>query len=151
MPNRGKQKLTIKEKKFAAARASGKTNRESYKEAGYSMNSNINTIDAAASAINRRPNVQSAIDAGLKAAGLTPEYAIQQLEKIVSQDDELGAKRLAIKDVLELHGWNKADKPQVHVKLEGSFFGSAREPFRQKPIEDVPEGEVVEDNGPDEA
>lgn len=136
MPNRGKQKLTIKEKKFVAAKIAGKTNRDAYREAGYSTNTNLATIDSAASAINTRPNIQAAIDAGLASAGLTPEYAIKELEKIVSQDDELGAKRLAIKDVLELHGWNKADRPQVHVKLEGSFFNAAR-------TKDPIEGEVV--------
>lgn len=137
MPNRGKQKLTIKEKKFVAAKIAGKTNRDAYKEAGYSTNMAKKTLDVAASNINTRPNIQSAIDAGLARAGLTPEYAIEQLAKIVEQDDELGAKRLAIKDTLELHGWNKADRPTVHVKVEGSFFGAARE---RKPIE----GEVVD-------
>lgn len=120
------QKLTIKEKKFVAAKVGGKTNRDAYKEAGYSTNSNTNTLDVAASMINRRPNVQAAIDSGLAKAGLTPEYAIEQLAKIVNQDEEFGAKRLAIKDVLELHGWNKTERPQVHVKFEGGFFQSAR-------------------------
>lgn len=119
-----------------SAKIAGKTNRDAYKEAGYSTNTNLATIDSAASAIKARPNIQTAIDSGLARAGLTPEYAIAQLAKIVEQDEELGAKRLAIKDTLELHGWNKADRPTVHVKLEGSFFNAAR----QKPIE----GEVVD-------
>lgn len=131
------QNLTIKEKKFVAAKVAGKTNREAYKDAGYSTNTNQAVIDVAASQISKRENVQSAIEQGLAKAGLTPEYAIAQLAKIVEQDDEMGAKRLAIKDVLELHGWNKAERPSVHLKLEGSFFNTAR----QKPIE----GEVVED------
>ena len=137
MPQRGKQKLTIKEKKFVAAKIAGKTNRDAYREAGYSTAMAKNTLDVAASTVNRRPSVQAAIDAGLAKAGLSPEYAIQQLAKIVEQDDELGAKRLAIKDVLELHGWNKADRPTVHVKLEGSFFNSAR---TKEPLE----GEVID-------
>jgi phage terminase small subunit len=132
------QKLTIKEKKFVAAKVSGKTNRDAFKEAGYSTNSNMNTLDVAASLVNHRPNVQAAIDAGLAKAGLTPEYAIEQLAKIVSQDDEMGAKRLAIKDTLELHGWNKAERPQVHLVVEGEFFSQARG--------GVVEGEVVDGN-----
>lgn len=140
MPTRGKQKLTIKEKKFVAAKIAGKTNRAAFAEAGYSTNSNKNTLDVAASHVNSRPNIQAAIDAGLAKAGLTPEYAIEQLAKIVEQDEEMGAKRLAIKDVLELHGWNKADKPTVHVKLEGSFFNTSR---NKDPV-DVQEGEVID-------
>jgi phage terminase small subunit len=138
MPKRGKQALTIKEKKFVAAKIAGKTNRAAYEGAGYSIASTKGTIDVAASQLNTRPNVQAAIDAGLARVGLTPEYAIEQLAKIVQQDDELGAKRLAIKDTLELHGWNKADKPQVHVTFEGDFFQSAR---HKVPIE----AEVIED------
>ena len=120
------QKLTIKEKKFAAAKVAGKSNREAYELAGYSKNMNRNTTDVAASMIKGRPNVQAAIDAALAKHGLTPEYAVGQLAKIVAQDEEIGAKRLAIKDTLELHGWNKADRPQVHVKFEGSFFKQSR-------------------------
>lgn len=138
MPKRGNRNLTIKEQKFVAARISGKTNREAFREAGYSINKKQLVNDVSASMINTRPNVQAAIDAGLAKAGLTPEYAIEQLAKIVEQDDEMGAKRLAIKDVLELHGWNKADKPQVHVKIEGDFFGASRGR--------VVEGEVVDEN-----
>lgn len=132
------EKLTIKEKKFAAAKVAGKSNAEAYDLAGYSLNAKPTTKAVSASQIKARPNVQAAIDAGLARAGLTPEYAIEQLAKIVSQDDELGAKRLAIKDTLELHGWNKADKPQVHLKIEGAFFQQARG--------QVQEGEVIDAN-----
>lgn len=120
------QKLTIKEKKYAAAKVAGKSNREAYKLAGYSTNMKKTTLDVAASQILKREGVQAAIDSGLAHAGLSPEYAIEQLAKIVNQDDEYGAKRLAIKDVLELHGWNRAERPQVHVKFEGGFFQAAR-------------------------
>lgn len=140
MPGRGKQKLTIKETKFAAAKIAGKKDLDAYAEAGYSVNKNSQINAVAASQIKARPNVQAAIDAGLAKAGLTPEYAIEQLAKIVAQDEEMGAKRLAIKDALELHGWNKADKPQVHVKIEGSFFSAARGK------QDAIEGEVVDGN-----
>ena len=144
-------KLTIREKKFVAAKVAGKTNRAAYKVAGYSTNMKQDAADVAASNINRRPSVQAAIDVALAKHHLTPDYAIEQLAKIVGQDEELGAKRLAIKDTLELHGWNKADRPQVHVKFEGSFFQQARdmkyvEPAAE-PVAEPVEGEVVE---PDE-
>lgn len=136
------EKLTIKEKKFAAAKVSGADNLEAYEKAGYSMDMKKTTMEVAASQIKSRPNVQLAIDAGLARAGLTPEYAIEQLAKIVAQDDELGAKRLAIKDTLELHGWNKADKPQVHLKIEGAFFQQARN--TPEPIEGEITNETVD-------
>lgn len=139
------QKLTIKEQKFAAAKVRGKSNREAYVEAGYSTKTNQATMDVAASQVLHRENVQQAIDAALAKSGLTPEYAIQQLAKIVEQDDEMGAKRLAIKDALELHGWSKADRPQVHVKFEGGFFQQAR----RKVIdgeEVIVEGELADGN-----
>ena len=133
-------KLTIKEKKFAAAKAAGKTNREAYKDAGYSMGMKKETIDVAASNINRRPTIQKAIDEALAKHNLTPDYAVQQLAKIVEQDEEMGAKRLAIKDSLELMGYTKNERPQVHVSFEGSFFE------RSRSMNNTIEGEVVDGN-----
>ena len=120
-----KQKLTIKEQKFVTAKIQGKTNMVAYKEAGYKMEGLSAKTDA--SVVKNRPHVQKAIDDALMKHGLTPEYAIGQLAKIVAQDDEIGAKRLAIKDTLELHGWNKADRPTLQLDIKNAFFGGGRE------------------------
>lgn len=129
------RKLTVKENKFAAARAQDSTNLEAYEKAGYSMNSNKNTLQTAASNINTRPEVQKAIEAALTKHGLTPESAVGELAKIVAQDEEMGAKRLAIKDSLELMGWSKTERPNMHVEFKGNFFGMSRDIRKPNVIE----------------
>lgn len=118
--------LTIKEKKFVAAKVQGKTNREAYKQAGYSINPNMATNDVAASQISKRENVQKAIDQALSKVGATPEFAVHQLYKIAEQDEEMGAKRLASMNLLELHGYNKGAAPKVSVEFKSDFFSQAR-------------------------
>lgn len=57
---------------------------------------------------------------------MTPEWAVAQLKKVAEQDVELGAKRLAAKDALELMGWNKSQKPQVTLEVKSDFFEGRR-------------------------
>ena len=120
------KKLTLKERKYIKARIGGKTQKDSYKDA-YSSNSNDNVIKVAAHQVEKRPHVQQAIEAALAAQGLTPEWAVAQLGKVAGQDEELGAKRLASKDILELHGWNKAERPNLQIDIKNAFFKSGRE------------------------
>lgn len=119
------KKLTIKEMKFAKAKVEGKDNLTAYREAGYKMTGNSAKVDA--SIVKNRPHVQRAIEEALDKHGLTPEWAVQQLGKVAQQDEELGAKRLASKDILELHGWNKADRPTLTLDIKNAFFGRGRE------------------------
>lgn len=111
--------------KFAKAKVEGKTNLEAYKEAGYKMTGPSAQVDA--SIVKNRPHVQKAIEDALLKHGLSPEWAVQQLGKVAGQDEELGAKRLASKDILELHGWNKADRPTLTLDIKNAFFGRGRE------------------------
>ena len=120
------KKLTLKERKYIKERVSGKTQKDAYKVA-YSSNTNDKVIKAAAYKVEKRPHVQQAIEAALEAQGLTPEWAVAQLGKVAAQDEELGAKRLASKDILELHGWNKADRPNLQIDIKNAFFKSGRE------------------------
>lgn len=120
------KKPTTKERKYLKARIGGKTKKDAYKLA-YSANTNDNVIQVAANKIEKRPHIQAAIEAALEAQGLTPEWAVAQLGKVAEQDDEIGAKRLAAKDLLELHGWNKNERPTVQIQMKNAFFQSGRD------------------------
>lgn len=121
------KKLTVKQKKLAKAKIQGKTNIEAYKEAGYSTTGNYNVDAVNATRAVNKPHIQAVIDNALQAQGFTPEWAVAQLGKVAEQDKEIGAKRLAAKDILELHGWNKADKPNVTVQFKNAFFNNKRQ------------------------
>jgi len=120
------KKLTFKERKFVKAKIEGKTNIAAYNEAGYSPQK-ASVVPVAASNINTRPHIQEAINKALELHGATPEWAVLQLKKVAEQDEEIGAKRLASKDILELHGWNKSDRPTVQIQFKNSFFQSGRD------------------------
>lgn len=120
------KKLTVKEKKFAAERIAGKSQLEAARAANYLPNANDATLRVEATKINRRPHVQQAINDALELHGATPEWAVAQLMKVAGQDEELGAKRLASKDILELHGWNKQDRPTVQLQVKNAFFQGGR-------------------------
>lgn len=74
-----------------------------------------------------KPIIQQAIDAALLKVGATPEFAVNQLYTVAQQDEELGAKRLAAKDILELHGWQRGNRPESRLTIENAFFGNSRE------------------------
>ena len=120
------KKLTLKERKYIKSRVTGKSQKDAYKDA-YSTNSNDNVIKVAAHHVEKRPHVQQAIQAALEAQGLTPEWAVAQLGKVAGQDEELGAKRLASKDILELHGWNKSERPNLQIDIKNAFFKNGRD------------------------
>jgi len=130
--------LTIKQKKFVAAKVSGKKNAEAYLAAGYSANTR-NVAEAEGSRLTHKPNIQAAIDKALEFHGATPEFAVGRLKQIAEQEDEIGAARLASKDILELHGWRKDQRPQVSLTIKGSFFNESRAKSKE-PIE----GEVID-------
>lgn len=134
---RGKKKLTVKEKKLVAGIVSGDTQVRAYEKAGYAVGKSKSANAVNANKAVKRPHVQEAIDAALAKHGMTPEWAVQQLGKVAEQDKEIGAKRLAAKDILELHGWNKAERPTMSLKIDNAFFGDAR---RKEPIE----GEIID-------
>jgi phage terminase small subunit len=127
------KKLKPRDKKLVAGIVSGKTQLEAYKDAGYSVTSNEVGRVNAHRAVNR-PHIQQAIEDALELHGATPEWAVSQLMKVAAQDEEIGAKRLAAKDILELHGWNKNEKPTVQLQVKNAFFKSGR----------TIEGELVE-------
>lgn len=126
----------MKERKFVKARVSGKNLAESYK-AGYSANTNYNVMRVAGGKVEKRPHVQQAIEAALEAQGLTPEWAVAQLGKVAKQDEELGAKRLASKDILELHGWNKNERPNLELNIKNAFFQGGRQSRSNDDVIDV--------------
>jgi len=121
-----KRKLTAKERKFVNAKVKGMSNRKAYIEAYQPGTTNLATIDPNASRVAKKEQIQIAIQNALEAAELTPEHAIQELKKIVDQDTEMGAKRLAIKDVLELHGY-KAATPKMSFNIDKGFFSASRQ------------------------
>lgn len=121
-----KNNLTVKQKKFVAKVVNGKTKTDAYKEVYNPTTTKKESIYRQAHEVSKKPQVQQAINEALELHGLTPEVAIGELSKIVHQDEEIGAKRLAIKDVLELHGWRKDTRPQTTLQINNSFFTESR-------------------------
>jgi phage terminase small subunit len=119
-------KLTIRQKKFVANKVDGKTNHAAYLQAGYAA-SNNDIARANSSKLLAKENIKLAITNALEAHGATPEFAVRRLKEIAEQDKEIGAARLASKDILELHGWQRGDRPQIQLDItNASFFNQAR-------------------------
>lgn len=128
MPRPGIKKsknLTLREKKFVKAKVEGKTSVQAYKEAGYAP-MKLESERAVSGRINTKPHIQKAIDDALEKHGATPEWAVKQLMRVAEQDKEVGAKRLASKDLLELHGWSKSERPTMTLDIKNAFFGEGR-------------------------
>jgi hypothetical protein len=117
-------KLTVRQRKFVANKVKGMTNHEAYLKAGYQASS-YNIARNNSSKLMAKDNIQQAIDTALEYHGATPEFAVGRLKAIAGQDKELGASRLASKDILELHGWRRGEKPQLQIQVNG-FFGESR-------------------------
>ena len=128
--------LTIKQRKFVANKVAGKKNAESYVGAGY-VARNRNVAEVESSRLLRKPNVQAAIDKALEFHGATPEFAVGRLKQIAEQETEVGAARLAAKDILELHGWRKDERPGVQITFKHSFFTQSRRGDSSQPASQV--------------
>ncbi len=118
-------KLTPRQSKFVAGKVAGKKNAIAYKDAGYSVSSRA-VAEVNASRLLNKANIQQAIDKALEHHGATPEFAVGRLKVIAEQDKEIGAARLASKDILELHGWRRGDKPTVTLEIGNAFFNQVR-------------------------
>lgn len=123
---KSKQKLTIKQKKLAKAKIEGKTHLQAYEAAGYSITGNKNVDNTNAVRAVNKPHIQQAINDALELHGATPEWAVSQLMKVAAQDEELGAKRLANMNLIELHGWNKSERPGLQLEIKNAFFSARR-------------------------
>lgn len=121
-----KKKLTVRERKLVINKVKGMKNADAYIQAGYSPGNTDNSLRVNASKTINKPHIQAAIEEALEAQGATPEWAVAQLKKVAEQDTEIGAKRLAAKDILELHGWNKTDRPTVQLQVKNAFFQGGR-------------------------
>lgn len=130
-----KKKLTAKERKFVTEIVKGATKTEAYMKT-YNTKGNKTTVHSEASRTASKPHVKHAIDSALELHGLTPEHAIKELKYIVDQNDEIGAKRLAIMNTLELHGWRKDERPQSVLQINNSFFSDVV-PSKQEDVIDV--------------
>ncbi len=126
-----KKKLTMKERKFIAAKVKGQTDLAAYKNAGYSILKNNNSMRVNANKVKKRPHISEAIDKALLFHEATPEFAVGRLKAIAEQEKELGASRLASKDILELNGWRKEERPQLQVSIKSAFFNSHRQQDNQ--------------------
>lgn len=131
------KKLTPKERKFVIGKVKGKTNVQAYLEAGYAPTT-PDGMQVNASKINTKPRIQEAINKALELHGATPEWAVLQLKRVAEQDGEIGAKRLAAKDILELHGWNKAERPNNVLAINNAFFANTRQKQTNEPQNPLP-------------
>lgn len=118
------KKLTDKQKRFVKNRVEGKNQTEAYVQAYGAKNRKYAKEQGSLTA--KKPHIQHAIDEALKKKGLTPEYAVEKLKEVIDQDKEIGAKRLAVKDALELMGFNKAERAQSVLTIENAFFNNTR-------------------------
>lgn len=119
------KKLNIREKRLVKAQIEGKTQLQSWKEAGYSVNNRASAAVEASKKINA-PHIQQAIQEALEITGATPEWAVLQIKKVAEQDEELASKRLASMNILELHGWQKNERPTLQLQVKNAFFGESR-------------------------
>lgn len=117
--------LTIKERKFVAARISGKSQGSAALEAG-SQAKDLKSAQQVGITMDRKANVRRAIEEALVNEGATPQWAASQLVKIAKQDIELEVKRKAVMDILKLHGWKEGEKPEIALEIKNAFFGTAR-------------------------
>jgi phage terminase small subunit len=131
-----RKSLTIKERKFVKAYVSGKGKTAAYKEAGYSTSTAKNVNASAAYNVAKRPHIQAAIEEALVKLNYTPEFAVEQIGKVAAQDEELSPKLKASEKILELHGWNKAERPTLQLDIRNAFFNGGRQ---QDVIESNPE------------
>lgn len=123
LPTAEQKPLDIKQKKYVIARVQGASKQKAAMIAGAS------TPVAASQYANRMSknvSVQQAIDNALELTEATPEFAVRRLKQIAQQDEEIGAARLASKDILELHGWRKNERPTVSLTVNNAFFGASR-------------------------
>lgn len=120
-----KPRLTVKQTKFVANKVKGMAGYKAYTEAGYKANSYM-IAASEASKLTKKPTIQAAIDSALESHGATPEFAVGRLKQIAEQNKEIGAARLASKDILELHGWQRGDRPTVSLQIGNAFFGDSR-------------------------
>lgn len=119
-------KLTIKQKKFVAEVVKGTPKSHAYKKIYNPQTQNKASIYRQASEVSSKPHVQAAIDQALEHHGATPEFAVGRLKQIAEQNKEIGAARLASKDLLELHGWKRGDRPQISLDIKQAFFQQSR-------------------------
>lgn len=134
------RKLTNKQKKFVAEKVMGKNNIEAY-TAAYDVKSK-DVAKAEGSRLYNKPHIQDAINQALELHGATPEWAVKQLMYVAQQDEEIGAKRLAAKDILELHGWNKSERPTNVLSIQNAFFANSRK--KQDGHQETIEAETTE-------
>lgn len=132
------KRLTVKQKKFVSEVVKGnKSQAKAYVDAGYKATTD-NVARVEGSKLMRKPSIQMAIDKALEKTGATPEFAVQVLADVAEQTDEIGARRLAAKDILELHGWRKDTRPQTTLQINNSFFTESMASNRvQEDIVDV--------------
>ena len=123
-PREGKQ-LTPKQAKFVAAKVQGASNRKAGLVAGAPT---PYAADKYAQRQSKNVQVAKAIEDALEHHGATPEFAIGRLKAIAEQDHELGASRLAARDILDLNGWKKGETSTVTVDIKQAFFTKARQP-----------------------
>lgn len=119
-------RLTLKETKLVQAKVAGKTHEQAY-HAAYNPAAPKATAVANTHKVLKRPHVQAAIAKALDYHQATPEYAVGVLKQVAEQDKEIGARRLAAKDLLELHGWNRGQKPSISIDVQNAFFKASRD------------------------
>lgn len=122
-----KPKLSVRQNKFVAEVIKGKTKTAAYKEIYKPQTTNEASIYRQAHGVSSNHLVKAAIERALEHHGATPEFAVGRLKEIAEQNKEIGAARLASKDILELNGWQRGDRPSVSLDIQNAFFTQTRD------------------------
>jgi hypothetical protein len=125
-------KLTEKQHKMIVERTKDTTapKYEIIKRAGYQVDTTTQKGKQVASQIYgenmKKPEIQRRIDQALESQGATPEFAVSVLKSVANQEKEIGARRLAAKDILELNGYKSGNSGKVELNIDKGFFKVSR-------------------------
>lgn len=129
---RPKKTLTGKQNKMIVERTKDTTapHYEIIRRAGYNVNTTTTKGKQTATQIYgenmRKPEIQIRIDQALEAQGATPEFAIGVIKEVAEQKKEVGARRLAANDLLELNGYKKSAISNLNLNVNKGFFRVAK-------------------------
>jgi phage terminase small subunit len=130
------RRLTGKQKAFITEYL--KNGRNGAQAALKVYNANYNVARSISSENLTKPNIQFAIEQALISQDATPEFAVGTIKKVAEQVEinPSAALNASVK-ILELHGWNKADRPDMKIQVKNAFFNGTRKQTKPKVNDDT--------------
>lgn len=94
----GGKKLTIRQRRFVAELAKGKTQQDAAEAAGYTRST------ARGATLLKRPCIREALESELEAQGLTPQYLVARIKDLCEANDERQDGRMTPSWIARLKG-----------------------------------------------